>query len=73
MSLNKQGVNFISRLEVFPVEVQKIRVEMNRIKNQLAYLEQCIKEIQQNCDHDFRGNQYYEKCIKCHKIDVLYY
>lgn len=73
MNLDKREVIFISNMEVILMEIPKIEVEMNRIKNQLAILEKCLKEIQQYCEHDFRGNQYYEKCIKCHKIEVLYY
>jgi chromosome segregation ATPase len=56
------------------VKVEKIEEEINQYKTHLAFLEKRLKEIQQNCDHHFsKENQYYEKCIKCNKVDVLYY
>jgi hypothetical protein len=55
------------------VKVEKIEEEINQLKTHLAFLEKSLKEIQQNCDHHFKGNQYHEKCIKCNKVNVLYY
>ncbi|MFB4165307.1 serine protease [Alteribacillus sp. JSM 102045] len=54
-------------------KVEKIEEEMKQSKIHLAFLENRLKEIQQNCDHSFKGNSYYEKCVKCHKIEVFYY
>nr|WP_205831494.1 serine protease [Bacillus sp. RO2] len=47
--------------------------EINQLKIQLDFLEKSLKEIQQNCNHHFEGNQHHEKCIKCNKVNVLYY
>jgi hypothetical protein len=56
------------------VEIRKLEEEIKQIKSHLSFLENRIIEIQQNCDHQFcDGNQYYEKCIKCNKVNVLYY
>jgi hypothetical protein len=55
------------------MNVQKIEEEITQIKTNLAFLEKRLKEIQRNCDHHFKGNQYYEKCLKCNKVNVLYY
>jgi hypothetical protein len=56
------------------VKVEKIEEEIKQFNIHLAFLEKRLKEIQQNCDHQFsKGNQYYEKCIKCNKVNVLYY
>ncbi len=54
-------------------KVQEIEEEMKQSKAYLAFLENRLKEIQQNCHHHFEGNSYYERCVKCHKIEVLYY
>ncbi|UOQ91870.1 serine protease [Halobacillus shinanisalinarum] len=53
--------------------VQNIEEEINQTKNHLASLKNCLKEIQQNCDHQFKGNNNYEKCVKCNKTEALYY
>ncbi|WHY01057.1 serine protease [Neobacillus sp. DY30] len=55
------------------MKIQKIEEEINQLKIHLAFLEKCLVEIQQNCDHHFKRNQYYETCIKCNKVNVLYY
>ncbi|MEG9296855.1 serine protease [Mangrovibacillus sp. Mu-81] len=55
------------------MKIQIIEEEINQLKTHLAFLEKSLKEIQQNCDHHFKGNQYYETCIKCNKVIVLYY
>jgi hypothetical protein len=55
------------------VNTEKIEEEINQLKNHIAFLESCLKEIQQNCDHHFNGNQYYETCEKCNKVNVFYY
>ncbi|MGR3764145.1 serine protease [Rossellomorea sp. NS-SX7] len=55
------------------MKVEKNEEEINQLKTHLAILEKKLKEIQQNCDHHFKGNQHHEKCIKCNKVDVLYY
>ncbi|KON88078.1 serine protease [Sporosarcina globispora] len=55
------------------MKVEKIEEEINQLKTHLAFLEKSLKEIQQNCDHHFIGNQHHEKCIKCNKVNVLYY
>jgi hypothetical protein len=55
------------------MNVQKIEEEINQMKTSLAFLEKHLKEIQRNCDHHFKGDQYYEKCLKCNKVNVLYY
>ena len=55
------------------MKIDTIEEEINQFKTQLAFLENRLKEIQQNCDHHYKRNQYYEKCIKCKKVNVLYY
>jgi hypothetical protein len=55
------------------MNVQKIKKEITQMKASLAFLEERLKAIQQNCDHRFDGDQYYEKCLKCYKVNVLYY
>lgn len=53
--------------------MKQIEHEMNQLKKRLAFLEKHIKEIQQCCDHHFQGDSYYQKCVKCSKVEVLYY
>ncbi|KAB7707037.1 serine protease [Bacillus aerolatus] len=55
------------------MNVQKIEAEINQLKTNLTFLEKRLKVIQQNCEHKYKGNQYYETCIKCNKVNVLYY
>lgn len=55
------------------VDIQKIEEEINQLKDRLSYLENCMQHIQQNCDHHFKGNPFYEICSKCKKVNVLYY
>ncbi|GIN63274.1 hypothetical protein J27TS8_32670 [Robertmurraya siralis] len=56
------------------MKVEKMEAEINQLKSHLALLEKRLKEIQQNCDHHFsKSNPYYEQCIKCNKVNVLYY
>ncbi len=55
------------------MKIEQIEEEINQLKIHLAFLEKRLAEMQQNCDHQFKRNQYYEKCIKCNKVNVLYY
>ncbi|MGC8228241.1 serine protease [Pseudobacillus badius] len=55
------------------MDVHKIEEEINQLKIKLAVLQNRLQFIQQNCDHQFQGNQYYETCVKCRKVNVLYY
>ncbi|QDP41167.1 serine protease [Radiobacillus deserti] len=55
------------------MNIHEIEEEMNSLKSRLSYLENCINRIQQNCNHHFKGNQLYEVCSKCKKVNVLYY
>ncbi|UOQ93153.1 serine protease [Halobacillus shinanisalinarum] len=55
------------------MKVQKIEEEINQTENHLASLKNSLKEIQQNCDHHFKGNNKYNKCLKCNKVIALYY
>ncbi|MEK4028273.1 MULTISPECIES: serine protease [Bacillaceae] len=53
--------------------VHKIEREIDQLKAKLVLLQNRLRLIQQNCDHHYRGNQYYETCAKCKKVNVLYY
>ena len=55
------------------MNVQKIEEEITRMKTNLSFLEKSLEEIQRNCDHHFKAYQYYEKCLKCNKVNILYY
>ncbi|MFC7063203.1 serine protease [Halobacillus seohaensis] len=55
------------------MKVQNIEEEINQTKNHLAFLENRLKEIQKNCDHDFKRNHNFERCLKCNKAEALYY
>jgi len=63
-------VTFLGGIDV---NTEKIEEEINQLKNQIAFLESCLKEIQQNCDHYFKDHQYYETCEICNKVNVFYY
>lgn len=55
------------------MNIQKIEEGITQMKTSIAFLEERLKEIQQNCDHHFKGDQYFEKCLKCNKVNILYY
>ncbi|WP_347551443.1 serine protease [Pseudalkalibacillus hwajinpoensis] len=55
------------------MKVQKIEEEIKQTKNHLAFLENCLKGIQNNCDHHYKGNHNFERCQKCNKVEILYY
>ncbi|WP_371018958.1 serine protease [Pseudalkalibacillus sp. JSM 102089] len=55
------------------MKVQKIEEEINQTKNHLSFLENSLKEIQENCEHQFKGDQNFERCLKCNKVEILYY
>lgn len=56
------------------MKVEKIEKEINQLKTRLDFLQDCLKEIQQNCEHQyFAKNSYYEQCTECNKVNVLYY
>ncbi|MFS0645268.1 serine protease [Siminovitchia sp. 179-K 8D1 HS] len=55
------------------MNVQKIIEEIKQLERQIEVLQIQISEIQQSCDHHFIGNEYYETCSKCNKVNVLYY
>lgn len=55
------------------MDVYKIEEEIDQLKAKLIFLQEHVKVIQQNCKHDFKGDQYYETCAKCKKVNILYY
>ncbi|MBM7587052.1 cytochrome c2 [Bacillus pakistanensis] len=54
-------------------EVIALEEEINEMHEKIRSLEIRKEELQQKCIHQFQGNAYYEKCLLCHKIEVLYY
>ncbi|WP_373894656.1 serine protease [Virgibacillus sp. CBA3643] len=55
------------------MKVQNIEEEIIQTKNHLAFLEKSLKEIQKKCDHHFKMNDNFERCLKCNKAEALYY
>ncbi len=55
------------------MNVQKIEEEIKRLESHIDILKLHLKNIQTNCDHQFQGNDYFETCKKCNKVNVLYY
>ena len=55
------------------MKIDTIEEEIHQLKTHLAFLEKRLKEIQQNCDHHYKGNQHHETCMKCKKVNILYY
>ncbi|OCA81334.1 serine protease [Pseudobacillus wudalianchiensis] len=55
------------------MNIHKIEEEIDQLKAKLLFLQNRVRVIQQNCDHRFKGDQYYETCMKCKKVNVLYY
>lgn len=52
---------------------QHIEAEIRELENRLDFLKKQLQETQEHCDHQFEGNNIMEKCIKCNKVNVLYY
>ncbi|MFA9556895.1 serine protease [Evansella sp. AB-rgal1] len=55
------------------MKAQMLEVEIKEVKEYLASLEKQLQELQENCDHHFQENTYYETCLKCNKVNSLYY
>ncbi|MCP3739320.1 serine protease [Rossellomorea sp. BNER] len=54
-------------------EVIALEKEIHEMHEKIRLLELRKEELQHKCNHQFQGNDYYEKCLLCHKIEVLYY
>lgn len=54
-------------------KVQKIEDEIKQSKTQLAFLESNLKNIQENCNHQYKEGPFYKECVNCNKVEVLYY
>ncbi|UTR12149.1 serine protease [Evansella sp. LMS18] len=52
---------------------QHIEAEIRELENRLDFLKKQLQETQEHCDHHFEGNNFMEKCLKCNKVNVLYY
>lgn len=55
------------------MSVQKINEEIQQLELRIKMLKIRAKKIQQSCDHQYDGDEYYETCKKCNKVNVLYY
>lgn len=55
------------------MNAQIIEEEINQLKSQLSFLENQLREIQASCTHQFEGNHLFETCVKCKKVNSLYY
>ncbi len=55
------------------MNAQEIEEEINQYRAYIASLQGRLRELQQNCDHHFQRDLYFEKCLKCNKVNVLYY
>ncbi|MBB4826708.1 methionine aminopeptidase [Sporosarcina luteola] len=47
--------------------------EIRKGKDQLVRLEQQLREIQQQCEHEFHEEQAYRLCRKCNWMESLHY
>ncbi|TWI59226.1 serine protease [Halalkalibacter nanhaiisediminis] len=55
------------------MKVGQIEKEIDQLEWNLALLKNRLTMIQQNCNHQFKGDQISQKCVKCNKVNVLYY
>jgi len=55
------------------VEIQEIEEEIRQLEKRLDELKHQVNEIQRSCDHRYQRSLLYETCIKCHKVNALYY
>ncbi len=55
------------------MSVQKIKEEIRQLELRIKNLNIRVKKIQQSCHHQYDGNEYYETCKKCGKVNALYY
>ncbi|MFD2682460.1 serine protease [Bacillus seohaeanensis] len=55
------------------MEIREIEEKIYQLETEIALLKKHVKETQRKCDHHFQGNLNYETCIKCNKVNVLYY
>lgn len=52
---------------------REIIEEMKQTKRLLAYLEKNLKEIQENCNHEFNEGPLYKECSICLKMEAFHY
>ncbi|MBS4192033.1 serine protease [Bacillus sp. FJAT-49705] len=52
---------------------QNLTKEIKQLEIRLVLLKRQLEEIQKNCEHQFIGSPYSETCMKCNKVNVLYY
>ncbi|HLR69486.1 serine protease [Virgibacillus alimentarius] len=55
------------------MEVQQIEEEIELALKHISRLENRLKNIQKNCNHQFKYHPNFNKCKKCHKVEVFYY
>ncbi|VEF48842.1 Uncharacterised protein [Bacillus freudenreichii] len=55
------------------MSVEKIKEEIKQLELRIKVLKIQAGKIQQACNHQFSGNEYFETCTKCSKVNVLYY
>ncbi|ADU31905.1 hypothetical protein [Evansella cellulosilytica] len=53
--------------------VQEIRADIEKLYKEIDLLEEKIISIQSNCNHEFKGDTYYQTCVLCKKVRPLYF
>lgn len=56
----------IGKAEKIQSEIEESEVHLEALKNRLA-------KLQEECPHQYEGNSYYQRCVHCGNVEVLYY
>ncbi|MFC0470081.1 serine protease [Halalkalibacter kiskunsagensis] len=55
------------------MKVNDIQEKIHQLQDQLNYWENHLKDVQNDCNHDYQEDSFYKKCIRCQKIEAIYY
>ncbi|WP_139125109.1 serine protease [Bacillus solimangrovi] len=54
-------------------KAQQIKEEIHALASKIDELKSDLKDMQQQCEHHFTGDLAYQRCEKCHYVEVMHY
>ncbi|MFC0522957.1 serine protease [Pontibacillus salicampi] len=55
------------------MKAQDITEEIAQLKIHINALEKQLHQLQEECEHEYIPSAHHEQCMKCHKVNTLYY
>jgi flagellar capping protein FliD len=53
--------------------VDQITSEIKQLEKNINLLKKELENLQKNCKHEFKKQEYIQVCTKCHLIESLYW